>query len=104
MSSFAVKLRYFLNEYNLKQNDLAKMTGINKSSISEYLSGNYTIATAAMASDQRRAEVTVNSGLTASGGTPFGATEMQFMAQVNGGGWTAFSQVPQFPFTMVKKQ
>ena len=41
MSSFAVKLRYFLNEYNLKQNDLAKMTGINKSSISEYLSGNY---------------------------------------------------------------
>lgn len=41
MSSFAVTLKYILKEYNLKQNDLAKMTGINKSSISEYLSGNY---------------------------------------------------------------
>ena len=41
MSSFATTLRYILKEQNLKQNDLAKLTGINKSSISEYLSGNY---------------------------------------------------------------
>lgn len=99
MSSFAGE-QYVGNNYYSIYFYATRTAGVSL----EYLSGNYTIATAAMASDQRRAEVTVNSGLTASGGTPFGATEMQFMAQVNGGGWTAFSQVPQFPFTMVKKQ
>lgn len=41
MSSFATVLKNILKQHNLKQNDLVKMTGINKSSISEYLSGNY---------------------------------------------------------------
>lgn len=41
MSAFAVILRSILKQNNLKQNDLARLTGINKSSISEYLSGNY---------------------------------------------------------------
>lgn len=68
-----------------------------------FLGGDYTVATAAMSASQTSAVVDVNSGLTQEGGTPFEATEMQFMAQVNGGGWTAFSQVPQFPFTITKK-
>lgn len=41
MSSFATILRNILKQNNLRQNDLARLTGINKSSISEYLSGNY---------------------------------------------------------------
>ena len=53
--------------------------------------------------DQRSAIVEVNQGLMEEGSVPFNATEMQFMAQVNGGSWTAFSQVPQFPFTITKK-
>lgn len=68
-----------------------------------YMGGDYTIATAEMAASQNEATVNVNEGLAEEGGEPFNATEMQFMAQVNGGNWTAFSQVPQFPFTITKK-
>lgn len=70
----------------------------------KYLAGEgQTIATATMDRDQRSATVEVNQGLMEEGSVPFNATEMQFMAQVNGGSWTAFSQVPQFPFTITKK-
>lgn len=70
----------------------------------KYLAGEgQTIATATMDRDQRSAIVEVNQGLMEEGSVPFNATEMQFMAQVNGGSWTAFSQVPQFPFTITKK-
>ena len=41
MSTFAITLKKLLQEKNIKQNELARLTKINKSSISEYLSGNY---------------------------------------------------------------
>ena len=41
MASFSVVLRQILDERNIKQSDLSRLTGINKSSISEYLSNNY---------------------------------------------------------------
>ena len=41
MSTFAITLKKLLQEKNMKQNELARLTKINKSSISEYLSGNY---------------------------------------------------------------
>ena len=41
MSKFATILQKLLTEKNIKQSELARLTKINKSSISEYLSGNY---------------------------------------------------------------
>ena len=41
MSTFAITLKKLLQKKNMKQNELARLTKINKSSISEYLSGNY---------------------------------------------------------------
>lgn len=41
MKSFSERLRYYMDIKGLKQADLVEKTGINKSSISEYLSGNY---------------------------------------------------------------
>ncbi len=41
MSSFSIILKQLMHEKNIKQSDLSKLTGINKSSISEYLSNNY---------------------------------------------------------------
>ncbi len=41
MTSFCTVLRNLLNEKNIKQSELSRLTGINKSSISEYLSNNY---------------------------------------------------------------
>lgn len=41
MSTFATILQKLLTEKNIKQSELARLTKINKSSISEYLSGNY---------------------------------------------------------------
>ena len=41
MSTFATILQNLLTEKNMKQCELSRLTKINKSSISEYLSGNY---------------------------------------------------------------
>lgn len=41
MSIFATTLQKLLIEKNMKQSELSRLTKINKSSISEYLSGNY---------------------------------------------------------------
>lgn len=41
MTTFSDRLRYFMEQKGLKQADLVERTKINKSSISEYLSGNY---------------------------------------------------------------
>lgn len=41
MTTFSDRLRYFMERRGLKQADLVERTKINKSSISEYLSGNY---------------------------------------------------------------
>ena len=41
MSTFATRLKIYMDKANMKQAELAKKTKINKSSISEYLSGNY---------------------------------------------------------------
>lgn len=41
MSTFATVLQKLLQEKNMKQSELARLTKINKSSISEYLSSNY---------------------------------------------------------------
>lgn len=41
MSTFATILQNLLTEKNMKQSELSRLTKINKSSISEYLSGNY---------------------------------------------------------------
>lgn len=41
MAFFSEALRQILKERNIKQSELARMAGINKSSISEYLSENY---------------------------------------------------------------
>lgn len=41
MSTFAIRLKLYMEKANMKQAELAEKTKINKSSISEYLSGNY---------------------------------------------------------------
>ena len=41
MNTFAERLRYYMEQANMKQIELVEKTKINKSSISEYLSGNY---------------------------------------------------------------
>ena len=41
MSTFATRLKLYMEKANMKQAELAEKTKINKSSISEYLSGNY---------------------------------------------------------------
>ena len=41
MSTFATRLKKYMDKANIKQAELAEKTKINKSSISEYLSGNY---------------------------------------------------------------
>lgn len=41
MNTFAERLRYYMEQSNMKQIELVEKTKINKSSISEYLSGNY---------------------------------------------------------------
>lgn len=41
MTTFSDRLRYFMEQKGLKQADLVERTKINKSSVSEYLSGNY---------------------------------------------------------------
>lgn len=41
MSYFTAALRKILQERNIRQSELARMAGINKSSLSEYLSENY---------------------------------------------------------------
>lgn len=41
MKTFAERLRYYMDLTGTKQVDLVEKTKINKSSISEYLSGNY---------------------------------------------------------------
>lgn len=41
MNTFAERLRYYMQKANMKQTELVEKTKINKSSISEYLSGNY---------------------------------------------------------------
>lgn len=41
MKNFSDRLRYYMVQKGLKQADLVERSGINKSSISEYLSGNY---------------------------------------------------------------
>ena len=41
MKTFAERLKYYMQKANMKQADLVEKTKINKSSISEYLSGNY---------------------------------------------------------------
>ncbi len=41
MSTFAKRLKFYMDKANMKQADLVEKTKINKSSISEYLSGNY---------------------------------------------------------------
>lgn len=41
MKTFAERLRYYMDLTSTKQVDLVEKTKINKSSISEYLSGNY---------------------------------------------------------------
>ena len=41
MDNFAKRLKQILHEKGLKQTDLARMTGIDKSLISNYLSGKY---------------------------------------------------------------
>lgn len=41
MSTFATRLNNLLNEKNIKQAELVEKTGIGKSSISTYLSGEY---------------------------------------------------------------
>ncbi|WP_196594459.1 transcriptional repressor LexA [Pectinatus sottacetonis] len=41
MTDFAKKLREYMTESGMNQTKLARLTGINKSSICEYLSGNY---------------------------------------------------------------
>lgn len=41
MKTFAERLKHYMEQANMKQTDLVKKTKINKSSISEYLSGNY---------------------------------------------------------------
>lgn len=41
MEKFSERLRFYMEQKGLKQADLVERTGINKSSISEYLSGNY---------------------------------------------------------------
>ena len=69
-----------------------------------YMAGDYTIATATL-DGANSATVTANAGLTQEGGTPFGTTEMQFIGFINNltSNVTAFTQVPQFPFTMTRK-
>ena len=69
-----------------------------------YMSGDYTIATATL-DGSNSATVTANAGLNQEGGTPFGATEMQFIGFINNltSNKTAFTQVPQFPFTMTRR-
>lgn len=41
MKTFAERLKHYMQKANMKQADLVEKTKINKSSISEYLSGNY---------------------------------------------------------------
>lgn len=41
MKTFAERLKHYMEQANMKQADLVEKTKINKSSISEYLSGNY---------------------------------------------------------------
>ena len=41
MKTFAERLKHYMEQANMKQSDLVEKTKINKSSISEYLSGNY---------------------------------------------------------------
>ena len=41
MKTFAERLKHYMEQANIKQTDLVEKTKINKSSISEYLSGNY---------------------------------------------------------------
>lgn len=41
MNTFAERLRYYMQQANMKQIELVEKTKINKSSISEYLSGSY---------------------------------------------------------------
>lgn len=41
MKTFAERLKHYMEQANMKQTDLVEKTKINKSSISEYLSGNY---------------------------------------------------------------
>lgn len=41
MNTFAERLKHYMQKANMKQADLVEKTKINKSSISEYLSGNY---------------------------------------------------------------
>lgn len=41
MKTFAERLKHYMQKANMKQADLVEKTQINKSSISEYLSGNY---------------------------------------------------------------
>lgn len=63
----------------------------------------YTIATASMTGNT--AVVRANENLTESGGTPFNATEMQFVAfrNANPNDPALFTYVPRFPFNMEKK-
>ena len=51
------------------------------------------------------AVVRANENLTESGGTPFNATEMQFVAfrNANPNDPALFTYVPRFPFNMEKK-
>lgn len=41
MKTFAERLKHYMEQANMKQTDLVEKSKINKSSISEYLSGNY---------------------------------------------------------------
>lgn len=41
MDNFAKRLRYFMDRASMNQTELARKTNIGKSSISEYLAGNY---------------------------------------------------------------
>ena len=41
MKTYAERLKHYMEQANMKQTDLVEKTKINKSSISEYLSGNY---------------------------------------------------------------
>lgn len=69
-----------------------------------YMAGDYTIATAVL-NGTDSATVTANAGLNQEGGTPFRTTEMQFIGFIDNltSNVTAFTQVPQFPFTITKK-
>lgn len=69
-----------------------------------YMAGDYTIATAVL-NGTNSATVTANEGLAQEGGELFGTTEMQYIGFINNltSNVTAFTQVPQFPFTMTRR-